>query len=169
MANKQPVAEKLPSNVEHPAPTPWAEARRRLTEGKWYWLATVRPDGRPHVMPVLVVWLDHALYFVAGEATRKAKNLARDSHCVITVATEDAHLVVEGEAAKVRDETKLQRVATAYASKYQWLVTVRDASFDADYGAPTAGPPPYEAYEVTPTKAFGFGTDETFSPTRWRF
>jgi hypothetical protein len=120
-------------------------------------------------MPVLSVWLDHALYFVAGEATRKAKNLACNSHCVITVATEDAHLVVEGEAAKVRDKTKLQHVASVYASKYQWLVTVRDEAFDADYGAPTAGPPPYEVYEVTPTKAFGFGTDETFSPTRWRF
>ena len=169
MANKQPMAEKLPSNGDHPAPTPWAEARRHLTEGNWYWLATVRPDGRPHVMPVLAVWLDRALYFVAGAATRKAKNLARDAHCVITVATEDAHLVVEGEAAKVRDETKLQRVAAVYASKYQWHVTVRDGAFDADYGAPTAGPPPYEVYEVTPTKAFGFGTDESFSPTRWRF
>jgi nitroimidazol reductase NimA-like FMN-containing flavoprotein (pyridoxamine 5'-phosphate oxidase superfamily) len=169
MANKLPVAEKLPSNTDHSSPTAWAEARRRLTEGQWYWLATVRPDGRPHVVPVLAVWLSSALYFVAGEATRKAKNLARDSHCVITLATADAHLVVEGEAAKVRDETKLQRVAAVYASKYQWRVTVRDGAFDADYGAPTAGPPPYEVYEVTPRKAFGFGTDETFSPTRWRF
>src|SRR5919199_1865148 len=169
MANKQPVAEKLPSNAEHPSPTPWAQAQRRLAQGQWYWLATVRPDGRPHVMPVLAVWLGGALYFVAGEATRKARNLARESHCVITVAAEDAHLVVEGEAAKVRDEAKLNQVAAVYASKYGWHVTVRGGAFDADYGAPTAGPPPYEVYELTPTTAFGFGTEETFSPTRWRF
>jgi hypothetical protein len=36
-------------------------------------------------------------------------------------------------------------------------------------GAPTAGPPPYQVYEVTPTTAFAFGKDESFSPTRWRF
>ena len=53
-------------------------------------------------------------------------------------------------------------------------VTVRDGAFhdgafhDAE-GAPTAGPPPYDVYEVIPTTAFGFGTDESFSPTRWRF
>ena len=134
MANRsnQPVAEKLPSNADHPAPTPWAQARQRLAEGQWYWLATVRPDGRPHVVPLLAVWLDGALYFVAGESTRKAKNLAHDSRCVITVATEDAHLVVEGNAAKVRDHAKLQRVAAVYVSKYEWHVTVCKGAFDAD-------------------------------------
>ena len=47
-------------------------------------------------------------------------------------------------------------------------MTVRDGAFYAD-GAPTAGPPPYEVYEVTPATAFGFPTDETFTATRWRF
>ena len=169
MFTEQPVAEKLPANAEHAAPTPWAEGRQRLETGRWYWLATVRPDGRPHVMPVLAVWLEGAAFFVAADASRKAHNLAGDPHCVMTVALEDAHLVVEGEAARVKDAAKLQRVAKAYAAKYAWHVTVRNAAFDAEYGAPTAGPPPYTVYELTPTTAFGFGTDETFSPTRWRF
>jgi hypothetical protein len=76
---------------------------------------------------------------------------------------------VEGKAAKVRDEAKMRRVADVYASKYDWHVTVRKAAFDAEYGAPTAGPPPSDLYEVTASKAYGFGTDERFSPTRWRF
>jgi nitroimidazol reductase NimA-like FMN-containing flavoprotein (pyridoxamine 5'-phosphate oxidase superfamily) len=162
------MAEMLPSNAEHPAPTPWAEARPRLEAGKWYWLATVRPDGQPHVRPVLAVWLDSRLYFVSGPASRKARNLARNAHCVMTVAVEDAHLVVEGQAAKVSAEATLLRVAEVYASKYAWHVTVSNGAFGADYGAPTAGPPPYDVYELTPTTAFGFGTEETFSPTRWR-
>jgi hypothetical protein len=169
MSTEQPLAEKLPANTEHAAPTPWIEGRQRLEAGRWYWLTTVRPDGRPHVMPVLAVWLEGALFFVAADASRKAHNLARDAHCVMTVALEDAHLVVEGEAARVKDESRLQRVAHAYAEKYAWPVTVRNAAFDADFGAPTAGPPPYAVYELTPSTAFGFGTDETFSPTRWRF
>jgi nitroimidazol reductase NimA-like FMN-containing flavoprotein (pyridoxamine 5'-phosphate oxidase superfamily) len=169
MPDRQPAAEVLPSNADHAAPTPWAGARQRLADGQWYWLATVRPDRRPHVVPVLSVWLDGALYFVANRATRKARNLAHDPHCAVTVATDDAHLVVEGQAALVRDAARLHGVAAVYASKYDWHVTVRDGAFDADYGAPTAGPPPYDVYEVTPATAFAFGTDESFSPTRWRF
>jgi hypothetical protein len=55
-----------------------------------------------------------------------------------------------------------------------WLATVRPngaphARPVLAEGAPTAGPPPYDVYEATPTAAFGFGTDERFVPTRWRF
>jgi hypothetical protein len=34
-----------------------------------YWLATVRPDGRPHVMPILAVWVNGMLFFAAGQGT----------------------------------------------------------------------------------------------------
>jgi len=166
MAGKEPMAEQ-PLGAD--GTTPWAEARGHLEEAGTYWLATVRPDGRPHVMPVLAVWVDGALHFSASPTSRKAKNLARDAHCVITAGSRALDLVVEGEAAQVRNEARLHRVAGAYASKYDWHVTVRDGAFYAD-GAPTAGPPPYEVYEVTPTMALGFPTEEgTFSPTRWRF
>ena len=39
------------------------------------------------------------------------------------------------------------------------------------YSAPTTGPAPYEVYEVTPSRAFAFGTGEAevFSATRYRF
>ncbi|MGH8985912.1 MAG: pyridoxamine 5'-phosphate oxidase family protein [Acidimicrobiia bacterium] len=163
----EPVAEPL--RPEDATGTPWSEVRGALAEGQWYWLATVGPNGRPHVVPVLTVWLDGALYTTSAAGARKARNLALDSHCVVTVDNEAMHLVVEGEATKVRDETKLERVAGVYRSKYEWPATVRDGAFDAPYGAPTAGPPPYEVYEITPTVAFGFGTDEKFIPTRWRF
>ncbi|HEV2894753.1 MAG TPA: pyridoxamine 5'-phosphate oxidase family protein, partial [Actinomycetota bacterium] len=70
--------------------------------------------------------------------------------------------------AKVADEPTLRRVAEAYAAKYGWRVEVSEGAFHAD-GAPTAGPPPYEVYAVAPSTAFAFGTDESFSPTRWSF
>lgn len=82
---------------------------------------------------------------------------------------DDAHLVVEGTAERVADEAVLQRVAAAYLSKYAWEVTVREGVFDADYGAPTAGPPPYALYQLRPSTVFAFGADETWSPTRYRF
>jgi|SRR5687768_11554564 len=166
---KEPVAERM-LDTDDATVTPWAETRERLTGGGTHWLATVRPDGRPHVVPVGAVWIDGALYFTTGQRTRKEKNLASNPRCVITTANRGFDIVVEGEAEKVRDEAKLQRVAKAYVSG-GWPVTVRDGAFDAPFSAPTTGPAPYEVYEMTPTLAFAFGTEEETvnGATRYRF
>lgn len=170
MADREPVAEQS-LIADDTTPTPWAEARGHLERGSTYWLATVRPDGRPHAVPVLAVWADGALHFVANETSQKAANLAHNSGCAITTASNTFDLVVEGDAIKMRDDATLRRVADVYASKYGWNVTVRDGAFHDTEGAPTAGPPPYDVYEVTPTVAFGFGTQEETmnAATRWRF
>jgi PPOX class probable F420-dependent enzyme len=147
---------------------PWSLARERLAAADTYFLSTVRPDGAPHAVPVLAVWTDETLYVCAGEATRKARNLARDPRCVVTTGTADMDLVVEGAAERTSDERELHRVATAYADKYEWPVAVHDGAFYAE-GAPTAGPPPYQVYAIRPTAVFGFGTDGVMPSTRWRF
>lgn len=179
MAAKEPVTER---NLDGDGARliPWASVRERLEQGlsqgpgsggprrHTCWLATVRPEGRPHVMPVGVIWLDGAWYFTAGARTRKAKNLARDPHCVITVATDRFDLVVEGEAVRVTDDAKLRRIAELYTSQ-GWQVTVRDGALDAEYSPPSAGPPPWDVYEVTPATVFALGTAEPYGATRWRF
>jgi hypothetical protein len=182
MTERTKVAEQPLTNDG--TPTAWAEARARLEDpepGRTYWLATVRPDGRPHVMPLLGLWLDDAFYFITGEATRKGQNLAGDPRCVITTSSTTLpalDLILEGEARKVSDEATLQRVAGAYGSTMGWPLEVRDGAVVGP-NAPTAGPPPYAVYELRPTTVFGLpgiaGTEEgvgsagAFSPTRWRF
>lgn len=167
MASRDPVAELHPQfSSDGATPTAWPEARRRLEEAKIYWLATVRPDGRPHVTPLIAVWMEGALYFCTGDGERKARNLSRNAHCVITTGCnvlEGVDLVIEGEARRVSDEAKLQRVADRYAAKYQWHYTVRDGALHGDDGNAA------QVYEVAPTTAFGFGKGESFSQTRWRF
>src|SRR5215207_127393 len=54
---------------------PWTRAIERLTSARGYWLATVRPDGRPHVTVVWGVWLHNAFYFGTIPRSRKARNL----------------------------------------------------------------------------------------------
>ncbi|WP_119066338.1 pyridoxamine 5'-phosphate oxidase family protein [Aggregatilinea lenta] len=179
MVQQEPVTVK---NIDgYGAPTiPWDRVRQRLNEGinqspesggpdrHTHWLATVNPDGRPHVMPLGALWVDGAFYFTAGPGTRKAKNLARDPRCTITVATHDFDLVIEGEAVKVTDDARLQRIADAYAAG-GWHPTVRDGAFYAEYSAPSAGPPPWDVYEVMPVTIFALGTAEPFGATRWNF
>lgn len=152
-------------------PIPWPDARDRLAGERFYWLATTDPGGRPHVRPVLAVWVDNALYTSTSPTARKGRNLDADPRCSVTARTDDLDLVLEGTATRVTDGETLARVADAYRSKYGWPVEIRDRAFEAPYGAPTAGPPPYLLYRVTPVQVYGFGTDDALGPrtTRWRF
>ena len=148
--------------------TEWAQARGHLENAEVFWLSTVRPDGRPHVTPLLSVLLDDALYFCTGPTERKAKNLVHNPHCVLTtgsnVLDEGLDIVVEGEAVKVSDEAKLRRIAEVYESKYgsDWHFDVREGAFNNVAGGEAL------VYEVVPSAAFGFGKGE-FTQTRWRF
>ena len=53
---------------------PWKWAEGRLRKSRQYWMITVRPDGRPHVMPVWGLWRDDGFYFSTGGRSRKARN-----------------------------------------------------------------------------------------------
>ena len=147
---------------ENPSLTPWSEAEAALVEAKTYWLATVRPDARPHVMPVWGVWLDGRFFFSTSSTSRKGKNLARNAHCTISVSRHAIDIVVEGTAALVTDDVTARKVAGLYAPKYAWPVTVRDCGI---YGENGDGGP---LYALTPRVAFGFGESEDFTATRWR-
>ncbi len=165
---KEPVAELEPQfSSDNATPTTWEVASEHLATAKVYWLSTVRPDGRPHVTPIAALWLDDALYFSTGQTERKAKNLAQNSHCLIitgSLALEGLDLVVEGDAVRVTEETRLQRLADEYVAKYDQLFrfTVRDGAF---YGKGSESE--VLVYELAPTTALGFGKG-TFSQTRWR-
>lgn len=176
---KEPISKRNLDGYGAPL-IPWEKVRKRLQQGftqapktggpdrHTAWLATVRPDDRPHVMPVGTLFIDGAFYFTAGPKTRKARNLTRNPNCVITIATHDFDFVVEGLAKKVVDPVKLRRIADAYA-KEGWKPTVVKGAFTAKYSAPSAGPPPWEVYEMTPDTIFALGTSEPYGATRWHF
>src|SRR3712207_3808253 len=133
MTDVRPVTELDPRFSSGDAtPTSWAEGRERLGRAELYWLSTVRPDGSPHVTPLLAVWLDGAMYFCTGPEERKARNLAGNPSCVLTTGCnalgEGLDLVVEGEARRLTDDAGLRRVAEAYLSKYgeDWRFAARE-------------------------------------------
>jgi nitroimidazol reductase NimA-like FMN-containing flavoprotein (pyridoxamine 5'-phosphate oxidase superfamily) len=148
--------------------TEWAEGQRRIEEAELFWLSTVRPDGRPHVTPLISVWLDGAAHFCTGAEERKAKNLAANPNCILTTGSnllrEGLDVVIEGEARRLSDATKLARVAAAYEAKYgsEWHFDVRDGAFQGASGNEAI------VFELAPTTVFGFGKGE-YSQTRWRF
>ena len=71
MTLEAPVTE-LDSRFSTPDATalPWMDAERQLQNAGVFWVSTVRPEGRPHVVPLIAVWLDGALFFATGEDER---------------------------------------------------------------------------------------------------
>ena len=151
---------------------PWSRALEALESAQARtqtpFLATTRPDGRPHVAAVGALWDEGKVYFTSGSGTRKSRNLAQTANCVISMSLPGIDLVVEGTAAKLTDDPTLQRLAKRYADQ-GWPAIVKDGAFTYDYSAPSAGPPPWDLYAVTPTTIFGVLTVEPGGATRWRF
>jgi general stress protein 26 len=151
--------------------TEWAEAAARLKDAELFWLTTVRPEGRPHVTPLLAVWSDGALHFCTGTDERKTVNLAHNPEVVLTTGANKLHggcdLVVEGTAVRVTDEVRLTALAAAWEAKYgsEWHFDVREGAFFAGPGDSGTGA---LVFEVAPRTAFGFGK-APYSQTRWQF
>ncbi len=152
-------------------PIPWSRALKQLEEVATktsFWLATIRPDQRPHVAAVGALWVDGKFYFVSGAGTRKSRNLAGNPNCVISVGLGDLDLVVEGTATRVTDKPTLERLARLYSDQ-GWPASESDGSITAEYSAPSAGRAPWDLYAFTPSTAFGVATAEPHGATRWRF
>jgi hypothetical protein len=149
---------------------PWARALAQLDAGTATrsWLATTRPDGRPHLAGVGALWLEGRLYFTSGAATRKSRNLAVNPHCTVALSLPDLDLVLEGMATRVTDAATLERLAERYAAQ-GWPATASDGALTAPYSAPSAGPPPWDANALTLMTAVAVATAEPFGATRWRF
>ena len=78
---------------------PWSWAGEQLAAAETHWIATSRPDGRPHLVPVWAAWHAGRLRFEGGAATRRARNLALEP--AISVGIElpgDGAVIVEGTA-----------------------------------------------------------------------
>lgn len=163
-----PDAEVDP-RYSHPeaAAVPWAETEAVLAAAPLYWITTLRPDGRPHVTPLVAVWHDGALHFSTGADERKGRNLAANPACLFTTGTNALHsgtdLVLEGEAVLLTDDAVLQAVADAFLAKYgeEWHFRVADGMFHHGPGAALV-------HRVEPSVVHAFGKDP-YSQTRYQF
>jgi hypothetical protein len=139
----------------------WSWAEQRLEGSHNYWLATVRQDGRPHLMIVWGLWQEGVFYFTTDSRSLKARNLESNAHCVI--ATEQAHeaVVVEGSAEKLRNVDHIKELLGHYQRKY-------DDDMSAMQEDILALREPI--FAVRPSVAFGLEEKTVLqNATRWRF
>jgi hypothetical protein len=134
---------------------PFAWAAQILRDAHNYWVATGRPDGRPHVMPVWAVWHQSALWFSTGAQSRKARNLAELAECCVGAQDGKNVVILEGVAERLAATEAPPEVPRDYAAKYG-----------------EGYPPDSLVFRVAPRVAFGFSeAAEEFSETatRWLF
>ena len=108
---------------------PWSHATDRLTASRNYWLATTRPDGRPHVAPVWGAWVDGALYFGTEPTSVKARNLAVNPTLVVHLESGDDVVILEGIPEIIPDPAAIPGLDDAYRAKYN--MGVAEAGGDA--------------------------------------
>ena len=147
--------------------TSWSDTLQALEAAQLSWITTVRADGRPHVSPLVAVWLDDALHFCTGAEEQKAVNLRDNPHVILTTGCnhwdQGLDVVVEGNAVRVSDAAALQRLADAWRTKWhgQWQFEVGDGAFRHEAGEALV-------FAVAPTNVLAFGKGP-FSHTRHRF
>ena len=148
--------------------TPWDATRRALETAELFWISTVRTDGRPHVTPLVAVWLNGAIHFTTGATEQKATNLRSNPHVILTTGCnqweQGLDVVVEGDAIRLTDQAVLERLAEAFAKKWdgRWRYEVRGGALHHENGGTAL------VFSVAPTKILAFGKG-TFSQTRYQF
>lgn len=150
---------------------PWEWAQERLVGNKNYWVVTASASGRPHSMPVWGVWLPETerFWFSCSPNARKARNIAANPQCAVTVDDTVECVSLEGRArivdpAAAADSNAVDAMVSAYVTKY-W----DDPSVHVDMEAFVRS---HTIVEVTPLRAFGIiERDEEFAQkaTRWKW
>ena len=135
---------------------PWSFVTERMTSSRNYWMASTRPNGRPHVAPVWGLWLDDVFYFSTDPASQKGRNLAANPEVVVHLESGDDVVILEGPVEHLPGASLPDGFADAYFVKY---------GFAVDFTNPS-----YGAYRLR-TRAVWAWQEKDFvaSATRWRF
>ena len=98
----------------------WSHVQERMGAAINYWVATTRPDGRPHVSPTWAVWHEDRLYFDGSPETRRMKNIAANPHVAVHLEDGTHAVIVEGTAGPAGKPGRelAEALAGLYAAKY---------------------------------------------------
>lgn len=114
---------------------------QRLANERNVWLATTRPDCRPHVTPIWFVYLRSRFWIGTGRDNVKTRNVRDNALVSVALENGDDPIVAEG-VATVHLHDRPSDVAEAFVRKYGWDITISD---DVDVGSVVL-------WEIEPTK-----------------
>jgi hypothetical protein len=135
----------------------WAHVVERLTSAEGYWIGTVTPDDRPHVVPIWGCVVGADLYLETGApGTIKNRNLARNANVWVHLDDVNDVIIVRGRAVEVRPDPDLgAALSAAMRGKYKGYDPTPDSW---DQGG---------MWRIDPESVLAWGAMPT--STRWRF
>ena len=132
---------------------------RRLVGDLIIWLTTVRPDGRPHSVPVWYWWDGAAVLIFSEPKTQKIRNLRHDPDVVLALETRDdgEEVIFFEGTAELTAEPSSKLMPPEFGEKYARLFPRIDSSpakMMAQYSQPI---------RVTLTKVTAWGVGDAAS------
>lgn len=103
-------------------------ALERLESEKNIWVATTRPDGRPHLTPVWFAWAGEKLYICIPANSVKARNFKQNPRVALSLEDGVHPIICEGTARPIPKPGPAE-VQIIYKTKYHW-----DYAADGAYG-----------------------------------
>jgi general stress protein 26 len=91
---------------------------QRLETERNLWLASVRPNGSPHLVPIWFVWHDDKAFLCTSRESVKARNISKNPNVVFALQDGDNPLVIQA-AAQILDEVP-KEVTDAFKRKFDW-------------------------------------------------
>lgn len=107
-----------------------AQLPARLADETIIWLATVRPDGRPHLIAIWFVHVDDALWFATGARSVKIVNIEANPRVNVSLESGMQSAVGEGRATVVPQPWP-QDVLDAFVERFDWDIS---SGLDSDVG-----------------------------------
>jgi hypothetical protein len=105
-----------------------AQDRERLQTSRNLWLATVRPNGSPHLVPIWFVWLNDKVYLCTSRNSVKGRNIAANGRIAFALEDGDDPLVIEGNALLL--DSAPPELVEAFQKKFDWNIT-GDSTYNA--------------------------------------
>jgi len=101
----------------------WEWVAAQLTESKHYWLCSVRPNGRPHVVPRWAVFMDGKIYYDGSPETRHNRNIELNPYITVNLESGTEAIILEGTSGPAgRPSPEFgKRLSQAYKKKYKGL------------------------------------------------
>jgi len=139
---------------------PWSFVEERLQKALNYWIASINPNGHPHVRPVDGVWLEGALIFGGSPETRWVRNLQNNPNVSVNLGSEEEAIILEGAVEFITDPNHALARPSVQASMAKY------PQYYPDGKAPDFLP----FWLLRPTRVYAW-TLSSFAtnPTRWNF
>ena len=126
----------------------------QMSQSRHYWISTVFPDGRPHVVPVWGIWHENRFHFEGSMQTAWGKNILKDPRIAVHLPDADKVVIIEGTAHIIQDDE-------IDSAAWDILDTAFQRKYKVDQGSPYIF--------VHPKRVLAWDGEALTTMTRWVF